>query len=112
MFTTLLVLASIQLAPPTRLQSAGELIDVTVGHAAPYLFDVNQDGLLDLLVGEFGDADFPTERLPKQYADTEPGRYSQGKLRIYLNNGTARHPQYSEFTYLKAGAEDASVPTT
>ena len=82
--------APIQFEPPVRIESSGNPIDVTVGHAAPYLHDFDGDGLKDLLVGEFGDVPFPNDRLPssQQSSDGESSRFSQGRLRIYKNYGS------------------------
>lgn len=41
-------------APPVRIEAAGTPIDVTTGHAAPYVYDFDGDGVRDLLVGDFG----------------------------------------------------------
>lgn len=74
---------------PSRVLVAGEPIDVEIGHAAPHIADWNGDGKNDLLVGQFG----------------------EGKLRIYLNEGTANEPKYTTYSYFKADGEDAKVPT-
>jgi len=101
------------LSVPVRLEANGIPIDVTVGHAAPYIIDFDGDGLDDLLVGEFGDVDFPIERLPKRLQENaKPSSYSQGKLRIYRNHGSNQQPLYKDFVYLRSGREDASIPTT
>ncbi|HYE98675.1 MAG TPA: hypothetical protein VEJ18_07175, partial [Planctomycetota bacterium] len=51
------------LEAPVRLEAEGGPIDTDVGHAAPYMYDIDRDGVRDLLVGQFG----------------------QGRLRIYRN---------------------------
>ena len=100
-------------APPVRLEANGVPIDVTIGHAAPYIIDFDGDGVRDLLVGEFGDVDFPIERLPKRLQEAaKKSSYSQGKLRIYRNYGSDEEPLFKDFEYLRAGREDASMPTT
>jgi hypothetical protein len=50
--------------------------------------DVDGDGLLDLLVGEF----------------------HEGRLRIYRNAGTRKKPRFDSFTWFQAGGKIASVP--
>ena len=70
-----------ELAKPVLLKSGEELIDTDIGHAAPYIYDWNRDGLRDLLVGQFG----------------------EGKLRIYLNEGSEKRPRYGAFSWFKAG---------
>src|SRR5688572_17572764 len=62
------------LAEPVQIMAGDTPIDVTVGHAAPYLHDMNDDGKRDLLVGQFGD----------------------GALRIYTNAGTNEQPKFDE----------------
>jgi len=59
-----------------------------MGHASPTVFDLNGDGLKDLLVGQFG----------------------EGKLRVYYNRGSNRSPRFEGFEYVKAGGQDATVP--
>lgn len=98
-------------APPVRLEADGVPIDVTIGHAAPYLIDFDGDGVRDLLVGEFGKGKFPKERLPERLREKDSS-YSEGKLRIYRNVGTDQAPLFKDFEYLRAGREYASIPTT
>ncbi len=74
---------------PVRLKAAGMPIDTAVGHAAPYIDDVDKDGKRDLLVGQFG----------------------QGRLKIYLNRGTEKSPRYEAGTWFQAGGKIGSVPT-
>ena len=75
-----------ELAPPVRLEAGGQPIDVA-GFAAPFVADVDGDGLRDLLVGQ------------------DEG----GKLRIYLNRGTNRRPKFESFTWYQADGADARV---
>lgn len=103
-----------QLAPPFRILAGGEPIDVTTGHAAPYVLDFDGDGLRDLLVGEFGDGDFPDGELPDCLAAgwKKGGRFANGRLRVYRNHGTDTAPRFVDFEYLRAGGGVASVPIT
>lgn len=73
---------------PVRLKAGDDYIDVEVGHAAPYMYDFDGDGVRDLLVGQFG----------------------QGRLRVYRNVGTNEAPTYEGFEYFKAGHEYGTVP--
>ena len=104
-------LAEVHFKSPVRLTSGGEPIDVTVGHAAPYVMDVDGDGVRDLLVGEFGEEGFPLERLPEAVRK-KWGAFDEGKLRIYRNIGTNDDPKFDGFKYMEAGGEAASIPTT
>ena len=81
--------AKAQLAPPVRVEAEGGPIDVTdVGHAAPFLGDIDGDGKRDLLVGQFGG----------------------GKLRIYRNTGADAEPRFGKYEFMKAGADLGVVP--
>lgn len=80
--------ASSGLAEPVRLRADGELIDVDVGHAAPFVYDFDDDGKRDLLVGQFG----------------------KGRLRIYRNAGTSEEPQFQDFEWFQAGGTTGKVP--
>lgn len=72
-----------------KLEAGGAPIDVEVGHAAPYFVDFDDDGVKDLLVGQFGG----------------------GKLRIYKNVGSNSEPKFDSFTFFQAGGADATVPS-
>ena len=81
---------------PVRLESAGKPIDVTGGHAAPALADIDGDGVRDLLVGQFlgeGNTGFGAP------------------MRAYRNVGTEKAPRYEGFRTLEGGGELARVPT-
>jgi hypothetical protein len=78
-----------ELRPPVRLEADGKPIDTDVGHAAPHLADIDGDGKLDLLVGQFGD----------------------GILWIYKNIGSNTAPRYAAGVQFKGGKEDGRVPT-
>jgi hypothetical protein len=73
---------------PFRLAAAGGFVDADVGHAAPYLYDIDGDGKRDLLVGQFGG----------------------GKLRIYPNKGTNQKPDYAEHTWLEVESQVVTTP--
>jgi hypothetical protein len=98
--------ANFKFAPGVRLLSGGKPIDVTTGHAAPYVYDFNKDGKRDLLVGEFGSGYYRGEKT------TDNGPLANARLRVYLNTGTNLKPMYDGFKYLQADGENASVPST
>jgi hypothetical protein len=76
------------LAVPVRIHAGGQPINVDIGHAAPFVADLNGDGKMTLLVGQFG----------------------EGKLRLYPNVGTKNEPRFDKFEWLQAGGAVASVP--
>jgi hypothetical protein len=76
------------LSAPFPVEAQGQVIDVDGGHAAPFLDDLDADGLTDLLVGQF----------------------SGGRLRVYRNVGEKTSPRFEGFRILRAGDADASVP--
>jgi hypothetical protein len=80
---------SAELEPPVRLEAAGKPIDTENGHAAPFVYDFDGDGLKDLLVGQFGD----------------------GLLRIYRNEGTNSEPKLAAGVKFKEGNQDGRVPS-
>ena len=103
-----------ELLPPVRILAGSEAIDVTTGHAAPYMLDFDGDGVKDLLVGEFGDGEFPVGELPDALAAgwKKPGNFANGRLRVYRNHGTNKAPRFEGFEYLQAGGGIATVPIT
>jgi hypothetical protein len=96
---------------PIRIEADGKPIDVTTGHAAPYVIDFDGDGVRDLLVGQFGNGSFPVSRLPND-PKLRKMSFAQSKVRVYRNLGTNDSPQYKSFEYLKAGNQHASIPST
>ena len=85
-----------EFAPPVRLEADGKPIDATGGHAAPALFDMDGDGVKDLLVGQFlreGKVPFPAT------------------MRHYRNAGTAKAPKFAGHVLLLGGDAEAGVPT-
>lgn len=79
----------------------GNMVDIGRG-AAPAFFDYNNDGLLDLVIGSFG-----------QY-DANDG-VAKGRLHLYENIGTATEPKFSlvDADYLGVAAFDVKgvIPT-
>jgi hypothetical protein len=80
---------STDLAAPVKLMAGGKPIDVDIGHAAPCVADWNGEGVLHLLVGQFG----------------------EGKLRIYRNVGTKDNPRFDKFVWFQEGAAGGKVPS-
>src|SRR5262245_37642247 len=78
-----------ELLPPVRLEAAGKPIDTAIGHAAPFVADLDGDGVKDLLVGQFG----------------------EGILWIYRNEGTNAAPKLAAGVKFKKGEKDGRVPT-
>jgi hypothetical protein len=78
-----------ELSPPVRIEAGGKPIDTDIGHAAPFVGDIDGDGVPDLLVGQFG----------------------EGKLCIYHNDGTATAPKLAAGQFLKIGADLGRVPS-
>jgi hypothetical protein len=72
------------------IQAGGADISVN-GYSAPCYVDWDSDGLMDLVVGEGG------------------GGYAEGKVRVYLNTGTAANPQFSSYSYAQSNGSDLTV---
>jgi hypothetical protein len=79
---------AVDLAPPVQLRAGGQPINVDMGHAAPFVADLNGDGQMVLLVGQFG----------------------QGKLRLYPNIGSRNEPRFDRFEWFQAGGQVVSLP--
>jgi hypothetical protein len=77
---------------PFLLKAGEQVIDLgevdVAGHAAPFIQDVDGDGLRDLVVGSF-----------------------VGKFRLYRNIGTDEAPRFAaESSWIQADGQDAQVP--
>lgn len=82
----------LRLGPEELLQADGFDIQVP-GYSVPSLADWNNDGLMDLIVGE--------------------GNYANpGKVRIYLNVGTESQPQFFDYSYAQCAGADLTVPAS
>ncbi len=78
--------SAIEFAPPVRLKAGGVAIRVeSPGYAAPCLADVDGDGKLDLLVGQF----------------------NKGRIRVFKGLGGGK---FARGTWLQADGTVAEVP--
>lgn len=77
------------LEQPFRVMVNGEAIDVGIGHAAPLVTDWDNDGLADLLVGQFEGA----------------------HLRVYRNVGSADAPIFQDFALFETRKKLGSIPS-
>jgi hypothetical protein len=76
------------LLPPIPVRVGEEVLDVEhMGHAAPFVGDYNNDGVNDLLVGEF----------------------YKGRLRIYENAGTNSEPRFEGYRVFQDGAPSGCI---
>lgn len=79
-----------ELHPPEQIEASGFAIDIEhSGHAAPFYGDFNEDGLPDLLVGEF----------------------FRGRLRVYPNVGGRDEPRFEHYVRFEAGGKPVTIPT-
>jgi hypothetical protein len=75
-----------ELLTPTQVRVGGKPLDVErSGHAAPFVGDLDGDGVPDLLVGQFHD----------------------GALRIYRGIGGSGERKFGDFQWFKAGGKIA-----
>lgn len=76
---------------PEELVKAGGVDIVVLGYSVPSFVDWDNDGDNDLVIGEGPSS-------------------STGKVRVYLNAGTASNPQFSGFTYVQSNGSDLTCP--
>ncbi|OHB81404.1 MAG: hypothetical protein A2W31_08640 [Planctomycetes bacterium RBG_16_64_10] len=77
---------------PEQIVQAGAGDLQVAGYSVPLLADFNNDGRKDLVVGEGGGG-------------------LAGKIRVYLNGGTATAPLFSGFNWLQSNGVTLVVPT-
>jgi hypothetical protein len=80
----------LNLGPEQIVLAGGEDL-IVPGYSVPCFMDFDSDGLKDLLVGEGGSG-------------------FDGKIRVYLNSGSATTPQFSDFSYVQSDSGDLVVP--
>jgi hypothetical protein len=86
---TVALASASEFEPPRQLLAGGKPIDVQrLGHSAPFVGDFDNDGLDDLLVGEFSD----------------------GRLRIFRNIGSRAEAKFDTYHWFEAGGELGRVP--
>jgi len=86
-------LATLGLGPEQIVQAGGE--DILVGgYSVPSLADWNNDSLPDLIIGDGG------------------GGIPMGRVRVYLNSGSATEPVFSEFFFVEADGAQLSWPAS
>jgi hypothetical protein len=74
---------------PVRLSAVDGVLDSgpSWGHSSPWVVDIDEDGVNDLIVGDFS-----------------------GLFRFYRNEGSNLKPRYAKGVNLNAGGVDAKVP--
>jgi len=75
--------AAPQFQDGVKIQANGKDIDVTIGHLVPCVTDWNGDQKKDLIVGQ----------------------YSEGKISLYLNQGSNEKPEFKELIEMQAGGK-------
>lgn len=85
--------ALLNLEPEELVQADG--VDIAVpGYSVPSYVDWNNDGMKDLVIGQGSGSNPP------------------GKVRVYLNAGTASNPQFSNYFYAQSNGADLTVPAS
>jgi hypothetical protein len=82
--------ADLTLGAEELVLAGGAGIDVP-GYSVPSFIHWDDDGLMDLVVGEGS------------------GSYV-GKVRVYLNTGTHTQPQFSAYSYVQSDGVDLELP--
>ena len=83
--------ADLILGPESLVEAAGAAIDVP-GYSVPSYVEWDGDALPDLIVGEGG------------------GGFPDGKIRVYLNVGTAATPAFGDFFHAQSQGADLVLP--
>jgi hypothetical protein len=72
---------------PEQVTDGGVPIDVGY-YGAPEMYDWNLDGAKDLILGQF----------------------SEGKIRLYSNQGLDTAPDFNGYTFFQSGGTDITLP--
>jgi hypothetical protein len=83
--------AELFLGPEELVEAGGAVIEVP-GYSVPSFTHWDDDGLKDLIVGEGG------------------GVATDGKVRVYLNTGTASDPNFGDYFYAQSEGADLVRP--
>lgn len=75
-----------KMGTPMLVKAGGEPIDDKIPYAGPTIYDLDQDGKNDLIVGTF-----------------------KGHFKFYKNTGTNAAPKYDGFEYIMAEGEKAEI---
>jgi hypothetical protein len=75
-----------KMGTPILIESGNKIIDCSPPYAAPTIFDLDKDGLQDLIVGTY-----------------------KGKFRFYKNKGTQKIAVYNKFSLIQANGKDALI---
>lgn len=75
------------LATGVRIQEGSSAITVDSGNSAPEAVDWNNDGKIDLLVGQ----------------------HNYGAIRLYINQGTSNTPFLNGYSFIQSGGSNINV---
>jgi hypothetical protein len=75
------------LAAGVRIQEGSSAISVDMGDSSPEVVDWNNDGKIDLLIGQ----------------------YAYGAIRLYINQGTSNAPSFNGYTFIQCADTIISV---
>jgi hypothetical protein len=76
-----------KMGPLTFIKAGGKVINVTMDYVGPAIYDLDKDGLQDLIIGN-----------------------KNGEFMFYKNTGTNKKAVYNNFTYIKANGKRVKIP--
>lgn len=84
----------------------GKIIEIETGSSAPLVRDMDGDGRVDLLIGEFGSIVCP------EWDGGRGKRYVQGRCRLFKDVNREGKPELLPFEWLESGGQPLFVPIT